>query len=253
MSKKKDPPLAMAVRIPIYFILYFMTDMVEKQVKSKDKGSKGARRQKSYAFILYPESAVENWKETLEMTHVPILVSPLHDKDVNPDGAPKKEHYHVLVMFQTLKSLEQFKELRDLVGGVGNETVQSIRGYARYLIHRDNPEKAAYDAKDVIAMNGADYDALTHLPSDDEAVIRDMMQYCITNKIYSFAKFANLCSKHYPEWFTSLTHRTTYFMQSFIKSLQWTEENDSLDDLNKEKKLMYLVDPETGEQKEIYM
>ena len=89
--------------------------------------------------------------------------------------------------------------------------------------------------------------------SDDEAVIRDMMQYCTTTKIYSFAKFANLCSKHYPEWFTSLTHRTTYFMQSFIKSLQWTEENDSLDDLNKEKKLMYLVDPETGEQKEIYM
>ena len=238
----------MAVQDPIHFISYFMTNMEENQAKEKSKG-----RRRAYGFILYPDSAPENWRELLDDTHVSMLVSPIHDQDVNPDGTPKKAHYHVLVMYTSPKTEEQFLDLRDIVKGVGNEKVQSTRGYARYLIHKDNPEKAQYKAEDVLALNGADYDAVTHLPTDDVQVLKDMMEYCITNKIYSFADFAVLCSNTKPEWFVSLAHRTTYFMERFIKSLQWSVEHDQMGMTNKEKKLMYLVDPETGEQKEIYM
>ena len=48
---------------------------------------------------MYPESAPENWREILADLHIPVLISPLHDKDVTPDGEIKKAHYHVIIMY----------------------------------------------------------------------------------------------------------------------------------------------------------
>ena len=46
---------------------------------------------RSWTFVLYPESCPEDWQEKL--LGVPFLRSPLHDKDVNPDGTltPRSE------------------------------------------------------------------------------------------------------------------------------------------------------------------
>ena len=41
-------------------------------------------------FIVYPESAPSNWRDTLNKTHLRWIESPLHDKDVNADGEVKK-------------------------------------------------------------------------------------------------------------------------------------------------------------------
>lgn len=38
---------------------------------------------------MYPESMPKNWREILQKTGCPIAISPLHDKDINPDGTPK--------------------------------------------------------------------------------------------------------------------------------------------------------------------
>ena len=80
------------------------------------------------------------------------MISPLHKDDVNPYGEVKKPHYHVIVMFDSVKTLEQFAEFADTFGGVGKEKVNSIRGYARYLCHLDNPEKAQYNPYDVVCI-----------------------------------------------------------------------------------------------------
>ena len=58
---------------------------------------------RNYATIVYPESAPKNWKEKLEQCFVPSFISPLHKDDVNADGQPKKEHYHVMIMFDNTK------------------------------------------------------------------------------------------------------------------------------------------------------
>ena len=47
-------------------------------------------RARTWTFILYPESAPENWRYILDGYHIPWVESPLHDKDVNPDGTVKK-------------------------------------------------------------------------------------------------------------------------------------------------------------------
>ena len=81
--------------------------MQEKSSKNKEE------RSRSWCFVMYPESAPENWREILADYSAPYAVSPLHDSDINPDGEPKKSHWHVTVAHQTMKSFAQVRELTD--------------------------------------------------------------------------------------------------------------------------------------------
>ena len=102
--------------------------------------SNRTKRTRNFGCVVYPESAPENWLEVLAENKVPALVSPLHDRDVDPQDQPKKPHFHVVIMFEGPKTIEQAKEIFDPIGGVGCEVIKSIRGYVRYLCHLDNPE-----------------------------------------------------------------------------------------------------------------
>jgi hypothetical protein len=42
------------------------------------------KRGRNWGIIVYPESAPKDWLDIIRME--PVAVSPLHDKDVNPDG-----------------------------------------------------------------------------------------------------------------------------------------------------------------------
>ena len=55
------------------------------------------KKSRYWTFLIYPDSAPKNWYELLEELHLPTCVSPLHDRDVNPDGEIKKPHYHVMI------------------------------------------------------------------------------------------------------------------------------------------------------------
>ena len=99
----------------------------------KTSKSSGSGRTRNYATVVYPESAPENWKEILTDFFIPAFISPLHDKDINPGGEPKKPHYHVIIMFDSVKTTEQAKAVFEQIGGVGCEVIGSIRGYTRYL------------------------------------------------------------------------------------------------------------------------
>ena len=115
-----------------------------------------------WAFILYPESAIEEWKEKLNELGVVAAISPLHDKDINPDGTTKKEHYHILIEYDGPTSYKVVNEsICEVVGGTIPKRVVSLRGYYRYLTHMDNPEKAQYEEKDVIRIGGFTLDLTT--------------------------------------------------------------------------------------------
>ena len=164
--------------------------------------------------------APDNWIEILNDTHVACLISPLHALDVNPDGTIKKPHYHVMLMFEGVKTQAQANEIFDRIAGVGKEEVQSARGYARYLLHLDNPEKHQYKEKP-LCLGGVDYDAIIHLPGDDTANVKDMMRYIRVNQIRSFAQFCDICAMNNEEWFNALVHRTAYIIKEYIKSVEW--------------------------------
>lgn len=189
---------------------------------SKRQGGKG--RTRNYATVVYPESAPEGWRETLEREHIRALISPLHDKDINADGTTKKAHWHVLLLFESVKTLEQAKRVAENIGGVGCEAINGLRGYARYLIHADNPEKAQYNSADVVALGGVDYLEMCSLPSDKYKVIGEMLDWCVENDVISYGELLMYARANQQDWFRVLCDSATLVMKEFLKSQQWEHE-----------------------------
>ena len=67
-------------------------------------------RTRVWTFLVYPDSAPENWRDLLDEQHIEFIVSPLHDRDINPTGEPKKPHWHLMLTFEGKKSYEQNNE-----------------------------------------------------------------------------------------------------------------------------------------------
>lgn len=184
--------------------------------------AKRVGRTRNFATVVYPDSAPADWKEKLDQLHVAAFISPLHDKDVNPNGELKKAHYHVLVMFEGPKDYDtQVKPIFDGIGAVGREIVNSARGYARYLCHLDNPEKATYSPSEVLCMGGADYYGVVTLPTDDLKVITEIKRFCRENEIYSLAEIIDIAESLHPEWYSTIVMSRCYVIDKYIKSLEW--------------------------------
>lgn len=190
-------------------------------------------RYRNWATVLYPESAKENWKEQLEQLKVPILISPLHDQDINPGGEKKKPHYHILFAYEGKKSREQICDITDSIGAVGQEIVQSLRGYARYLCHMDNPEKHRYSEGDVTCLSGADYASIIGLAIDKYNAIAEMQDFIEEHTIRSFCELAKYARNYRMDWFRILCDSGAYYIREYIKSYTWEVEKHAYQEREK--------------------
>lgn len=179
------------------------------------------KRTRNYGSIIYPESAPENWREILEQTYIPAIVSPLHDRDIDDAGAFKKEHYHLLLMFDSVKTIEQASSIIGKIGGVGCEVIHSARGYARYLCHMDNPDKFQYSKDDVTVYSGADYETLITLPESKYDVIADIIRHCKEFNVVSFSEIVEYSMESKREWFRILCDSGA-IIKEYLKSKSWT-------------------------------
>lgn len=191
------------------------------------------KRSLYYATIIYNESVKDNYIQILEDTHIPTLISPLHDKDINQDGSLKKPHRHVLLLFESLKTKEQAKEIIDAIGGVGCEIVIAPKSYARYLSHEDNPDKAQYNPDDIIALSGASeyLERITIESINKHKVIADIIRFCQDNDVDCLADIIEYALDFQPQWFIVLT--TSYssiMLTNYLKSRAWRdrEKNSNL-------------------------
>lgn len=205
--------------------------------KNANGTSYGKGRTRNYATVVYPESAPDNWQDILADMFIPAFISPLHDKDINPTGEPKKAHYHVIIMFDAVKTKEQASEVFARINGVGCEVIQSLRGYARYLCHLDNPEKAKYDADKVKSLAGADYISSIGLAIDKYTALAEMQDFCDKYNVISFYQLSNYARKNRSDWYRILSDCGSVFMREWLKSKQWSQDNH----------IDSIVDPETGE------
>lgn len=192
---------------------------------TNDKVNKAKGRTRNYATVVYPESAPENWIEILENEFVPAFISPLHDKDKDPNGEDKKAHWHVMIMFDSVKTIEQAVEIFDKIGGVGFNKINSIRGYARYLCHLDNPEKTQYDESEVKCLCGADYYNIIGLVTDKYKAISEMIDFCVEKNIYSYSDLLEYCRVNRFDWFRTLCDNGTVVIKEYLKSRSWTYKN----------------------------
>lgn len=191
---------------------------------TSSKKSSGSNRTRNFATVVYPDSAPSDWQEILSQTFIPSFISPLHDKDLDPTGTQKKAHWHVLIMFDGVKTLEQAKEVFELINGVGCEKVNSIRGYARYLCHLDNPDKHQYLQEDVRSLSGADYISVIGLTLDKYKAIGEMIDYCKNNNIVSYSLLLEYCRDERFDWFRVLCDNGTVVIKEYLKSRSWTNK-----------------------------
>lgn len=183
-----------------------------------------SNRARNFACVVYPESAPENWRDLLIGCFVPAFVSPLHDQDVDPQNQSKKPHYHVMIMFDGLKTNEQVQQVFDLIGGVGCEVVKSIRGYARYLCHLDNPEKAQYSPDEVTCYCGSDYVGTIGLSTDKYHAIQEMMDFVDAHDIVSYSDLLRYSARQRSDWFRILCDNGTLVMKEYLKSKVWMKD-----------------------------
>lgn len=184
-------------------------------------------RSTNWATVVYPESAPENWLDVLRDMLIPCFVSPLHDNDYNADGEAKKPHYHVQFCFDSnaKKSREQIKEITDKIGGVGQEKIASRSGYCRYLIHRDNPDKAQYSYNDILCIGNVDLERTFGSQYNKHECIREMMLFVHEHNVYYFSDLVDYSASNRPDdWFKILCDNSAYIMDKYIKSYKHSVE-----------------------------
>ena len=113
-------------------------------------------KKRSWAFVLYPESAPKDWLDQLILKGVPFCVSPLHDKDLDPTGTPKKSHYHIILNYSGPTTFNSVNDITSSLNQPIPIPLEQISGYFRYLTHKDNPDKFQYEEKDIRCYNGFD-------------------------------------------------------------------------------------------------
>jgi len=107
-----------------------------------------------FTFLVYPESAPEDWRKVLKRTHLQFAISPLHQ----PDDEVSKPHYHVIYHAGNPVTLDCARSyIPEGVPANGYiEPARAPRNLQRYLIHLDDPEKEQFHGgvKCIDVLNG---------------------------------------------------------------------------------------------------
>ena len=124
-------------------------------------------KKRNWTFVLYPESAPKDWLEQIKLSGLLAAVSPLHDKDVNPTGEPKKAHYHILLVYSGPTTYNAVAKFTSSLNATIPQALESVRGMYRYFSHKDNPEKYQYSEGDIVALNGFNIADLVELTKSE--------------------------------------------------------------------------------------
>ncbi len=178
---------------------------------------------RNWTFIIYPESAPANWKELLSTSGLAYAISPLHDKDTNDDGTPKKPHYHIVVVYDNTTTYKNVEDFTKQFNGTIPQRCKSLKGSLRYFTHKDNPEKYQYTEEGIITSR-IDYKSLVQslTASDRHTIIKEMIKYIKDNQVTEFIDFADYCmEERFDDWFSVLCDSSVLIIKECIKSNHW--------------------------------
>lgn len=179
--------------------------------------STSSLKKRNWAFVLYTESAPVDWKETLKLKGVSFAVSPLHDKDMNPTGEEKKEHYHIILSFGAPTTYNNVKSITDEFNQPIPIPLESVRGYYRYFTHLDNPEKYQYNSKEIETYNGFD---VTDVLNNFEVYqcLKDIQAMVVEHEIREYSDLMDylMANDFMEHWNVACSH--TLFLNTYITS-----------------------------------
>ena len=192
-------------------------------------------KKRNWAFVLYPESAPSDWLEQLQLTGLQCAISPLHDKDIDPTGEPKKAHYHVILCYAGPTSYNVVNSLCSSLNQPIPQALEQVRGYYRYLTHKDNPEKYQYSEDDIKTVNGFNISDFVELSKSEVLEIKNKLQRFIRCKgFFEYCDFMDFLQDNEMSLEYEVASNNTYFFEKYISSRR-----------NSAKK--FSIDPSTGE------
>ena len=159
--------------------------------------SNSNERCRNWAFIIYPDSMPANYIDILRSLMVQACISPLH-----APADDLKPHYHVVLLFGSVKSYEQILSITELFSGTVPIPVHDIRQYVRYLIHADNPEKEQFSGMEQIqTFGGLDvgkYFSMSQINKRD--IFREIMGFIKDNPFIMYCDLIDYCLTDRLDW-----------------------------------------------------
>lgn len=183
---------------------------------------------RNWAFVVYPESLPSNWEEIITETGLPMVFSPLHDKDVNPTGETKKPHYHVICYYENSTTSRAVKEnVTDKLNGTIPIKLESMTGMYRYHLHLDNPEKYQYDDRDRKFFNGFDVnkvDSLTY--TEISKFLQEIQKLIITEHIMEYADLLDILLDNELFNLWDVARNNTIMLNTYITSRRYKTKSE---------------------------
>lgn len=163
-------------------------------------------RHRAFVSVFYPESAPDNFREVIASWNVPALLA-LHDRD---EG--RKPHYHLLVMFSGVKTLNQVHELTDQLGSKEVQPSRDLRASARYLAHLDHADKVQYGIEAIESFCGASVADLTAPVGDPTP---EILTFVREQGLTEYSALVDYCQDEHLDWLKEVKGHTMFWCGYF--------------------------------------
>lgn len=195
-----------------------------------EKKATRAPRTRNWSCIIYPESAPTNWRDVIDSEHIEWVESPLHDADLNADNSEKKQHWHILLSYESHKTFEQVLEITQKLNAPIPQKVASPKGLVRYMIHLDNPEKKQYSKSKIIGHGGVDVsEYFKNSFSDDILLWEEICDFCAKENITELKHLVDYSRiNRRDDWFPLIV-RQTMFISMYLKSRRHFQDKTKQD------------------------
>ncbi len=207
---------------------------------------KASVKKRNWAFFVYPTkeqleaigskydgadgygSVPEDWRKQLQLSGLQYAISPLHDKDELEDGSGKikKPHYHIIVVYGSPTTYSNVKSMTDRLNSPAPQALEQIRGYYRYLTHKDNPEKYQYDDCDIVTGGGFDISDFVEITKSEVNAIKSELLGII--KEHNFLEYCDLIDyvqENKDKVYFDVASSNTIFFNTYLKSKRYGQMN----------------------------
>lgn len=184
------------------------------------------KRSNKWAFLIYEESTPSNYRDILEQMHIPYILSPWHNQDIDQStGLIKKSHKHGALFFDSLKSYSQVSELlqQHLNTPSHIEIIMSPKGMFDYFIHASNLDKTSYDINDIESGCGFDLNQFL-LDQGQSEVFSNIIDMIEDQDFIEFQDLVMYARQHHLSYLNLIIQRT-YFFAKYLDSRRHTSSH----------------------------
>lgn len=182
---------------------------------------------RNWSFILYADSAPNDWRQILIKQGIPTACSPWHDSDNDKEGNLLKPHKHVILAFSGPTTFNNVKSLfTEPLNATRPEPVASIRGYYQYFTHELETNKAIYSADDIDCFNGFNIERFGSGDKVSSAVlVSELCELAVNSGVTNFFELFQI-AKSLGTDYVDVLSKKSYFFRCILNDIKGFERSD---------------------------